>query len=529
MAAANESQGLKIAVAAFVSLTVILAVTSYFLFSNYSDATEKLSASEDNLRKSKTAEGLILKQYEELKGNIGSRAEEYEAVKGEIKAANDKINKEIGEIGPMVVEMVGKVQAAGGNSPALEEVKNTAQSLLASYQGEPNKNFISSLARVTDMLKNQARLTTSVALAYVDQRRSLESVNIVNKQQLDVEAKAKSQAQADVASEHTKHDQARADLLAKIDLYQTEINNKATEIATLNTQLRQLREDSTKKQSDLLNIVREHQDAKAQVETILDRPDGRITFVDYNRGEVRTNLTHSMGARPQMKLTIFDTGSPGIPTERPKGTIELTFVGDNYSLGKITKTMNPVEPIRLGDIVYSPAWSPNEPMRFALIGKMDVNRDGKDDRADLIRMITAAGGIVDYDLPPPFIGKEQGKLTGRDAWYITDDRQPLRNYERDTEDQSTVEYADFLKKRSVAIREARDNGVRPMRIERLLAYLGFDYSAPIRGRVEAVDRSLIKNLGRARQDATKKAETPAAPAEEGATPATEDMPKEEEK
>ena len=32
MAAANESQGLKIAVAAFVTLTVILAVTSYFLY-----------------------------------------------------------------------------------------------------------------------------------------------------------------------------------------------------------------------------------------------------------------------------------------------------------------------------------------------------------------------------------------------------------------------------------------------------------------------------------------------------------------
>ena len=37
--AANESQGLKIAVAAFVSLTVILAVTCYFLYSNYDQAS----------------------------------------------------------------------------------------------------------------------------------------------------------------------------------------------------------------------------------------------------------------------------------------------------------------------------------------------------------------------------------------------------------------------------------------------------------------------------------------------------------
>ena len=34
MAALNESQGLKIAVAVFIALSVILAVTSYFLYSN---------------------------------------------------------------------------------------------------------------------------------------------------------------------------------------------------------------------------------------------------------------------------------------------------------------------------------------------------------------------------------------------------------------------------------------------------------------------------------------------------------------
>ncbi len=42
MAAANESQGLKIAVAAFIALTVILTVTSYFLYSAYASADAKL-------------------------------------------------------------------------------------------------------------------------------------------------------------------------------------------------------------------------------------------------------------------------------------------------------------------------------------------------------------------------------------------------------------------------------------------------------------------------------------------------------
>ena len=53
-------------------------------------------------------------------------------------------------------------------------------------------------------------------------------------------------------------------------------------------------------------------------------------------------------------------------------------------------------------------------MRFALIGKMDVNRDGRDDRDELKRMIQEAGGVVEFDLPPADVGKETGTLTPAD-------------------------------------------------------------------------------------------------------------------
>jgi hypothetical protein len=54
--------------------------------------------------------------------------------------------------------------------------------------------------------------------------------------------------------------------------------------------------------------------------------------------------------------------------------------------------------IQVGDIVYSPAWSPNAPTRFALVGKIDVNRDGQDDRDELKRTIEEAGGVIEFDL-----------------------------------------------------------------------------------------------------------------------------------
>lgn len=526
MAAANESQGLKIAVAAFVSLTVILAVTSYFLYSNYDQTFQKLTAAEDKMRTAQKTADEATRQSEDLQKAIGSRAQEYEAVKAEIAAERKKIDDDLATIGPMVVDLVSKVQAAGAATPALEEVKTAALNLSSAYNNEPNKTFLSSLGRVKDMLKNQAKMTAVLATNYTELKQSLEAANTVNKQQMDVVVQARDTTKADLESEQTKHVQARADLHNKVTETEAELETRNTEIASLKSEHRQYQEEATKKSEALRLTVRDLRDAKAQTETVLDRPDGKITYVDYSRGEVRTNLTFGMGARPQMQMTIFDSGSPGIPTEKPKATIELTYVSDKYSLARIVETKNSIDPIRVNDIVYSPAWSPNEPMRFALIGKMDINRDGKDDRADLIRMIEAAGGIVDYDLPPPEAGKERGKISGYDSWYVIDDpekRPPLVDYQNRREDIGTVEHADFIKKRSEAIRIARDNGVRPLLIGRLLNFLGYSYNAPMRGKAEAIDTNAMKGLLQKHTDALKGKAPEAEPAKEEAPVDKEEM------
>jgi hypothetical protein len=138
-------------------------------------------------------------------------------------------------------------------------------------------------------------------------------------------------------------------------------------------------------------------------------------------------------------------------------------------------------------------------------------------------MIQAAGGIVDYDLPPPEAGKESGKLTGRDAWYVIDERMPFHEVYGQKFTRAS-ENADFLKKQTEAVREARLNGVRPMPIERLLPFLGYDYLAPVRGATEAQDIQALKRVLAPRQE--NRAPAPAAPKEE--TP-KEEMPKEEAK
>jgi hypothetical protein len=70
MAAANESQGLKIAVSAFLSLSVILSVALYFLYSAYSSAEARLDAALTQNQQLSKAQKLLQTQYDELKSQM---------------------------------------------------------------------------------------------------------------------------------------------------------------------------------------------------------------------------------------------------------------------------------------------------------------------------------------------------------------------------------------------------------------------------------------------------------------------------
>jgi hypothetical protein len=513
MAAANESQGLKIAVAAFVTLSVILAVTSYFAYSAYTKSEAVAESEKENAKKSDARASLAVNQYNEFRQLAGARAEEVDAAKAEIAAFFKKNSDRVSSLAAQTTASIQKAKQAGVDSKDIDDALARVQSIISSYQAEPNKNFMSTLDRLTELMENVNLLGNEMSSNYVGLRKSLESTTSVAKKQIDVEAKAASDSKADLEAEHNKHESERQTLLTKVDQLQTANNDAMTKIANLETQIKQQSEDAARKLELANSIMREQRDRLDKTDVVLDKPGGYISYVDLDRREVHVNITRRMGARPQMKMTVFDAGSPGVPTETPKGNIQLTHVGDQYSVARIDRVNSSINPFRIGDIVYSPAWSPDEPMRFALIGKMDVNRDGKDDRQDLKRMIEEAGGVVDYDLPPPGYGSESGKLTARDAWYVIDERPPLRERFEAKSDRAIAEQAKFDAKKGQVIKQARAEGIRPMPIQRLLAFLGYEMGTPAVGRAEAVNDQALRRLIEPR----KRAEAPKSAADQPKT------------
>ena len=91
--------------------------------------------------------------------------------------------------------------------------------------------------------------------------------------------------------------------------------------------------------------------------------------------------------------------------------------------------------------------------RFALIGRIDLNRDNQDDRQELKQIIEEAGGIVEFDFPPPDVGQQSGTLSARIDWYVIDSREPLREARSPNSVRVVAGRPDFKKRMSALIKE----------------------------------------------------------------------------
>ncbi len=194
MVAANESQGLKIAVAAFITLTVILAVTSYFLYANAATARARLGFLELEARaRDKHAAVLALRQYDEIRTRIGTKAVEFDAVREEISADFKKVDDRLNNLMSAVNAAVQAAQQRGSQGPELEAARLEIQKAIASYRSDPNKNYISALDRLTELMEQLALLKTQLSHDDVGVKKSLDGAAGVPKAQKDQGSTTKDQ------------------------------------------------------------------------------------------------------------------------------------------------------------------------------------------------------------------------------------------------------------------------------------------------------------------------------------------------
>jgi len=497
----NESQGLKIATILLSILSFILAITTYFGFANAATEAERAAKAE----KDKTDAQRLVDQVQRASTTLRNIAgyEKLDATDSEgIEKAtkNDRlaIKNRVQAIAGEVNKAVGDVAAKGGDK-SLTDIQKLINDTSNGLRDE-NQSLKSMLERMTELVKQNTQLTTAMALDNLAMRRNLEQVNQVNQEKLKVAEDKRDKAEEDLRNNVTKSEDARKAELAKYEEDRGALRTANTKTSELEGSIAQVKDLYNREKSELLHQLADSKTRLAKQDTVLDVADGHVTYVDYKRNEVRLDLTRADGIRPQMRFAIFDRSAQGLPTERPKALVKIVQVGEKDSVASIETTGNEFDrsyqishPIYAGDQAYSSVWNPNEPKRIALVGPIDMNRAGTDDRRDLKRLIEQAGGTVVYDLPPPRKGVEYGNPNDLSiAFYVIDERKPIFA-ERAKEDTSD-EYRQFEERKKDVINTFRQQGITPVPVERLLPMLGYSYGMKKPGQTEAFNRNAAERL-----------------------------------
>ena len=99
------------------------------------------------------------------------------------------------------------------------------------------------------------------------------------------------------------------------------------------------------------------------------------------------------------KVTKYDTNNNLVITdeEKSKGSVEVTSVlGPNSAIGRITDEPDSIrESILKGDLLYNPVFKKGVPEHIVLAGVFDMNADGTDDIAEVVKTLTKRGVVVD--------------------------------------------------------------------------------------------------------------------------------------
>ncbi len=216
-------------------------------------------------------------------------------------------------------------------------------------------------------------------------------------------------------------------------------------------------------------------------------PDGEVRWVDHIGKRVWINLGEADGLKPRTTFSVYKKSHSGVGrgTEKGqiggediKGAIEITRVLEpNLSEARIVDE-DIYTPIAKGDPIYSPLWSSGRGEAFSIVGIMDLNGDGKDDRDLLKEAVATAGAVIDNDVDEKGILRVDGKVPDDGKPRITEKTKfvvigkiPEIADTADPDEQATItKILGFRKELEDA---ARERGVRILSLSDFTNYIGY--------------------------------------------------------
>ncbi len=359
---ARENQGLHVALIILFMVTILLGVTTYIFCRQYIEADESATSLRKELNDKSAANTKIQGDYNGLKrlvlGTDDAAEKDSEDLSAQHKADMETF---AGTLEP--VQQFYR--------PALEQMYN-----LANQRGGELTDANDALQKLQDEYDAwKQQMTAQLAKAEAGRKAAEGKLAAANTAYQTVLAEIRAANDKFKAEQDT----TREEIDARLKTLETERDDALTSAKTYRTQRDQLRGE--------LEGIRK---------PTIDVPDGEIRSVDQRMGVVWINLGRADSLRRQTTFSVYPKDITNLAKAVKKASIEVTRIrGEHLAEAQIVEDAAS-DPIMTGDKIFTPAWSPGEQIGFALLGRMDVDGDGKGDMRAAKELIELSGGRVDY-------------------------------------------------------------------------------------------------------------------------------------
>lgn len=392
--AARENQGYLIAVILLVLLSVVLAIATYFGFTNQGEYANQRDAAREELaneQKASQAFEALATMSESFIGVPGSSMTDVTTAMTLLESTGlqDRISQ-----GRQLAQVHSQdMSLHTSKDPAVDSTYRGLMSDLVTG--------INNLHNVKAVLDNQVK----------DAQDKLRTELAARDKAIEEKDKQLVAAQNDLDKEREGHKKTFDELTSQLNTAETNVKEVSTKLSSANDTISENLKEFTKTKTDLEVQVA---DLNLQLEKFLrketDIADGQIVGVAPILGKVTINLGYDDNLLPNQTFAIFDQQNTHFTDGEEKATFEVTRILDAHlAEGRITR-QSITNPILIRDFVVTSTWDPGYAVPIAIVGSIDLDGDGQSDLERLISIIEQNGGkvVAYHDAEGNVVGKIDG-------------------------------------------------------------------------------------------------------------------------
>lgn len=440
MAADNKMTGVHFSMIVFAMLALICGVAFIVNWRELGDTQANLQQMQTQLNDAKTALRRKDEQIQRIKELLGYDG--FEQIG--LDDPNNR-NTVLGRLNDDLKKFGGE-QARGTVKATLTAMRNTMDNILVQ--------------------NNELQTLTN------EQQATIQSLRNEYQAMVDQHQQARQTAEANLEDRVQQQEELIAERDRKINELEAQRRQLQSELTRTKEAHTQEMEQKTTRINTLLATNRELQSRLDKVQQVsFERPDGKIRVVNPDSRLVWINLGRSDNLPEQLTFSVYTKNNRGMArgTRDIKGSIEVTrILGSDMAEARILEN-DPYRPITEGDPIYTPLWTSGLQQRFSFVGLIDFDNDGRSDRDRLHEIVQSAGAIIDNEVD------EQGNLKGDgisvETKFLVMGKIPDPSQVPPGDKRQAAEK--IQEQASELRRQAREQGVRIINLNRFLEYMGY--------------------------------------------------------